>query len=205
MTSLLSSSGKLSSSPCTVDVQVSVVGVAAAKAQELSGMLIVTHGALTSFGEFNGSNSGYVMILKGSKHLQSPCLKLALRGQFLRPSSMPQTASNNACKMSRAIPSLLLFGSLLFAQQATAQFDYNSTLLGTVSTFINVSTIPGDRRSLTYTKHRCYCPGCLSNRQLQQATALAHIYACTHATCLYTGKCPADIAVEALRTLLFGL
>ena len=39
---------------------------------------------------------------------------------------------------------LLLLGTVLLAQQATAQFDYNATLLGTVSTFINVSTIPGE-------------------------------------------------------------
>ncbi|KAL0042039.1 hypothetical protein WJX77_001435 [Trebouxia sp. C0004] len=37
---------------------------------------------------------------------------------------------------------LLLLGTVLLAQQATAQFDYNTTLLGTVSTFINVSTTP---------------------------------------------------------------
>ncbi len=39
---------------------------------------------------------------------------------------------------------LLLLGTVLLAQQAVAQFDYNTTLLGTVSTFINVSTIPGE-------------------------------------------------------------
>ncbi|KAA6414342.1 MAG: hypothetical protein FRX49_13713, partial [Trebouxia sp. A1-2] len=73
-------------------------------------------GPLTSaFGDFNGSNSGYVM---------------------------SQTASNDVLKMLRATTSLLLLGTLLFAEQATAQFDYNSTLLGTVTTFINVSTIP---------------------------------------------------------------
>jgi len=72
---------------------------------------------------------------------------------------------------------LLLLGSLLFAQQTTAQFDYNSTLLGTVSTFINVSTVPGDRRSLTCTSHYCYCPCWLSSRQLRQATVFAHQHA----------------------------
>lgn len=70
---------------------------------------------------------------------------------------MPQTASNDVLKMLRATTSLLLLGTLLFAEQATAQFDYNSTLLGTVTTFINVSTIPGDWRSLTCTSHDCYC------------------------------------------------
>lgn len=39
---------------------------------------------------------------------------------------------------------LLLLGVFLVAQKSDAQFDYNTTLLGTVSTFINVSTIPGD-------------------------------------------------------------
>ncbi len=146
------------------------------------------------------------MFSKGSKHLQSPCLKLALHGQFLKPHSMPQTASNDVCNMSRAITSLLLLGSLLFAQQATAQFDYNSTLLGTVSTFINVSTIPGNWRSLICTSHYCWYPGCLSSRQLQQATAFAHVHA--HMPYMYTRKCSANIAVEALRiwpTLLFDL
>jgi len=41
---------------------------------------------------------------------------------------------------------LLLLSTVLLAhlQQTIAQFDYNTTLLGTVSTFINVSTIPGE-------------------------------------------------------------
>ncbi len=81
---------------------------------------------------------------------------------------------------------LLLLGSLLFAQQTTAQFDYNSTLLGTVSTFINVSTIPGNWRSLTCTSHYCYCPGCLSSRQLRQATAFAHLHAHMPHICVHS-------------------
>ena len=87
--------------------------------------------------------------------------------------------------MSRALTSLLLLGSLLFAQQATAQFDYNSTLLGTVSTFINVSTIPGDWRSLTCTSHAFDCPGCLCGQQLR-ITALAHAHLTAHMPHIYS-------------------
>ncbi|DBA85172.1 TPA: hypothetical protein ACH3X2_005885 [Trebouxia sp. C0005] len=38
---------------------------------------------------------------------------------------------------------LLLIGTILLAQRATAQFDYNTTWLGTVLAFVNVSIIPG--------------------------------------------------------------
>ena len=46
--------------------------------------------------------------------------------------------------MAPAAKHLLLLSTVLLAQQAIAQFDYNTTLLGTVTTFINVSTIPGE-------------------------------------------------------------
>lgn len=39
---------------------------------------------------------------------------------------------------------LLLIGTILLAQRATAQFDYNTTWLGTVLAFVNVSIIPGE-------------------------------------------------------------
>ena len=46
--------------------------------------------------------------------------------------------------MAPAAKHLLLLSTVLLAQQAIAQFDYNTTLLGTVTTFISVSTIPGE-------------------------------------------------------------
>ncbi len=46
--------------------------------------------------------------------------------------------------MAPAAKHLLLLSTVLLAQQAIAQFDYNTTLLGTVSTFINVSIVPGE-------------------------------------------------------------